>query len=459
MRERDELFLRWELGVADADDEAALNELLRDPAARRAFARHARIAAALGTPQSASAVAPATARVAMRPRRMRRLRPAATPRLALAAGFALLVGVVALLTAMPRREAPTTSVHSRPAPAAAAAATTPVFARLEAADRTSVLTPDGRRRAGISGGFLLPGETVETGAGSAVLVLVAANGGTAARLELAAGSRLGLPPGGADPGGAPMRLGLARGRVRAEVAPRPAGAAFTIATPLASAEVVGTRFTLSADEGGARLAVDHGAVRLATPTDGGVLVAAGRAALVSEGLASIVPADADPDLPLPPGSRVLQRFAPVRDLGWRGVVEDAEAGPSWRSVAPRPGDPWCRAELRSPIARDGWAVEAGTWLRFRYHVERSTPGLELVVHLKPEDETNYAQRVAADPAEGWHQALLRVDGAFRHIEPNQDALAVGERIHGAVWGAMRDANGDQTPVRFWIRDAVVFVAP
>ncbi|MBA3938922.1 MAG: hypothetical protein H0X38_15855, partial [Planctomycetes bacterium] len=45
MDDRDDLFLRWELGQADAADEAALAELLRDPATRRAFVRNARVAA------------------------------------------------------------------------------------------------------------------------------------------------------------------------------------------------------------------------------------------------------------------------------------------------------------------------------------------------------------------------------------------------------------------------------
>ncbi|MBA3938674.1 MAG: hypothetical protein H0X38_14570, partial [Planctomycetes bacterium] len=133
--------------------------------------------------------------------------------------------------------------------------------------------------------------------------------------------------------------------------------------------------------------------------------------------------------------------------------------PAWRSVAALPGDAWACAELRTPQDRGGWTVEAGTWLRFRYHVERFTPELELVVHLKPGDESNFSQRLVPDPGDGWHQALLRVDGAFLPVDRAQVPLAVGERIHGAVWAAMHAVGAVAPPARFWIRDAVVFVAP
>ena len=100
MGERDALFLRWELGQADAADEAALAELLRDPAARRAFARNARVAAALGAPADA-ARAPVPS-PSGRPRRakslrLRRARPATGPRWAIAASVLLSVALGAYL--------------------------------------------------------------------------------------------------------------------------------------------------------------------------------------------------------------------------------------------------------------------------------------------------------------------------------------------------------------------------
>jgi hypothetical protein len=465
MTDRDEVFLRWELGQAGAGDEAALAELLRDPAARRAFVRSARVAAALGTPvagngaSSADEAAPPPAR----PRRtttsrLRRPRPAAWPRWAAAAVLVLACGLVAfILTAPPRRGAAVIAKHApAPAPTQPPVSAPAPFARLETAGAATIRAADGRQRTGQDGDRLARGETVETGDRPAVLVLH----GDAARIDVAPGSRLGLPADAADPAIATVRLELATGAVRAEVAPRPAGAPFIVAAPLASAEVVGTGFSFTAAADGARLAVDHGAVRLSTPDDAGVLVAAGRTGLASGGLASLAPPPADADQALPADSRVLWRWEPADAAGWRGTIDAmADGGAAWRSVAAQPGDRWCSAELRSPQARDGWMVEAGTWLRFRYHVERWAPGLDMVVHLKPADESNYAARFVIDATDGWHQALLRVDGAFRQVERAQAPLAVGERIHGAVWGAMHAEGTEAPPARFWIRDAVVFTAP
>lgn len=460
MSERDELFVRWELGQADAADETALAEALRDPEARRAFARNARIAAALGTPVPKSATLASENLTPARPRtlRVRQPRQTTVPGWAMAAGLALTIGLTALLMAMPRHDETTSHAHVAPPtpPTSFVVPQTAPFAHLETAGAARIVTSNGQRRTGHDGEALAHGETVETGSGDAVIVL----GANLARLELATGSSLSLPIGTADPAANTVQMSLGSGRVRAEIAPRPAGAPFIITSPLATAEVVGTRFSFGIDHDGARLAVDHGAVRLSTATDPGVLVAAGHSGLVTEGLASFVPPTADADQPLPVGSRVLWRCDPTDANGWRGVIEDAtNGGPTWRSVAPRPGDQWCRAELRSPQAHDGWAVAPGTWLRFRYHIERFTPGLDLVVHLKPSDETNYAQRLVADATDGWHQVLLRVDDTFRHVERGQQPLAVGERIHGAVWCAMRGDTGNLSPARFWIRDAVVFTAP
>lgn len=460
MPDGEDLILRWELGQSDANDELALATLLRDPTARRAFLRNARIAAALGlSAPKAVAQAPEVA-APIRPKalRIRRRPPSPAPRWAIAAGLALTIALAGLvLTTMPRHD--TTAANQHRVEQTPVPAPTP-FAHLETAGVATITAIGGRQRTGRNGEGLMPGEQVASGTGTAVIVLGAVTSTAVARLELTADSEVTLPAGTADPATATVRLDLGRGRVHAEVAPRPAGAPFIITSPLANAEVVGTRFSFGVDRDHARLAVEHGAVRLSTPKEPGVLIDAGRSGLVAEGLASLTPTTADADQPLPAGSRVLWRSAPGQERGWRGVVEDAaHGGPAWRSVAPRPGDPWCRAELRSPVVDKGWVVETGTWLRFRYHVEHFTPGLTLVVHLKPADETNYEQRLVADRSDGWHQALMRVDNSFRHVERGQQPLVVGEHIHGAVWCVLRDTGDDRSAVRFWIRDAVVFSAP
>jgi hypothetical protein len=334
--------------------------------------------------------------------------------------------------------------------------TTTPFARLTTATGTTILSVDGHRRTGSNGGVLTPGDVVETSTSAAAIVL----GNNVAHLDLAPSSSLRLPTDIADPATKAVRLGLEKGQVTAEVAPRQPGAPFTVTSTLASVEVVGTRFMFGIDDKEAHVTVDHGAVRMSTPMDAGVLVNSGYSALASEGLVSIAPPTPVADQPLPAGARVLWRVTTDNPQDWRGVVDTAlSSGPTWRSVAPRDGDPWSRAELRSPVTRTGWAVEAGTWLRFRYHVERFSPGLTLAVHLKPSDESNFDQRIATDTSDGWHQALLRVDGAFRHLEQEHRPLGVGEQIHGAVWCAMRDGEQEATAARFWVRDVVVFSAP
>lgn len=302
---------------------------------------------------------------------------------------------------------------------------------------------------------LAPGEIVETASAQAVIVL----GADAARLELAADSRLRLPA-GTDLRGSPVRLELEAGRVQAEVAHRLPEAPFAIAAPSATATVVGTRFTFAALAGGADLLVDGGAVRLSTATDAGIVVPAGRTALARDGVASLAPGAAAVPRPLPAGARVLQRFAADDAPGWRGARETGIDGERvWRSLPTAPDDPWSDAELRSPVARAGWTVERGTWLRFRYHVERFQPGQTIEVHLKPVDESNYAWRLEPAAGDGWHDAEVRVDGGFHHVLHGEEPLAVGEAIHGAVWCAMRVSGGAPAAVRFWIRDAVVFTAP
>lgn len=462
MPDRDDLIIRWELGQTDANDELALAELLRDPVARRVFARNARVAAALGAPATVSATplpAPAFVSGTTRQRKAFRIRPARStrgPQWAIAASVALIVSVVALLMLTQQKPitAPTPPIARTTTPAQPPAPTP--FARLIDGAGVHLRTLTGLHRDGHAGDALNPGDSIESADNAATVVL----GNDVARLDLAPHSIVTLPDNIRDPFTSAVRLELRRGRVTANVAPRNFGKSFVISSSLAEVSVIGTRFTFGVDLHEAHLAVDHGSVRFSTPTDAGVLVEAGRSALASEGLISINPPAPDADQPLPAGARELWRVTTDNPKDWRGVVDASLSGtPAWRSVAPRDGDPWSRAELRSPVTRSGWAVESGTWLRFRYHVERFSPGLSLQVHFKPGDETNYAQRIDTDTSAGWHQALLRVDGAFRHLGPEHQPLAIGEQIHGAVWCAMRDGDVEATAARFWIRDVVVFTTP
>lgn len=411
-----DLFTRWELGLADQADAAALAVLLQDPGQRRAFLRQARVAALLAGQTGAQA--------AIRPSRSRRRRVL----WALAASLLCALGLAALM--------------GRPRHADAARL-------LAASDGSQAESVAGLARTVRAGADIAAGETVLAGRGPLILALP----DDAARLELSAGTRLRLPAG--ELGHGPLRLDLASGQVRAEVAPRAAEAPLAIVTPHGRAEVVGTGFTLLAMPDATRLAVASGAVRLRVADGSGLTVGPGQAALAAEGLVTPAPMPAGSEPPLPPRSQVLWRAGASDAAGWNAILDRFEDEPAWRSVPARPGDRWSVAEVRSPISRTPWRVASGTWLRFRYWASGFSAGQRMSVHLKPADETNYAASLEPEGASGWHVALLRLDRDFHHLGRQHEAPAVGESIHGAVWAA-QSVEGAATRARFWIRDVVVF---
>jgi hypothetical protein len=188
--------------------------------------------AGVGTP-SGRFIAPAP----RRPSRPRRLAAGAgagwrAVAIAVLAAAAIVVTVVAL----PRH------------PAAAAA---PAGVRIAAGDGTDA-----------AGRPLAPGATVPVGA-----ALRAGAGGL--RLTWADGSTLTLAPRTSAAMAAAKRLRLADGMVEAEVAKQPPGDLLVVETAHARATVIGTRFTVTADDERTRLAVTAGIVRFADLVAGG----------------------------------------------------------------------------------------------------------------------------------------------------------------------------------------------
>lgn len=94
------------------------------------------------------------------------------------------------------------------------------------------------------------------------------NGSTTARITTTHGDRLDLNNGThlswASNG---ATVNLLAGSFTAEVTPRTSDAPFRVRTPKADLTVLGTRFTVQADEGLSLLAVDHGRVRLTNRDD------------------------------------------------------------------------------------------------------------------------------------------------------------------------------------------------
>lgn len=270
----DPVLQAWFDGTADEAACAALAERLeREPELRRVLLEHARdealLAAALRPPPDLAARVLAGLRspqsrlrlqqaVMREVRGRRRLDRRWVPLLAAAALLAAL-GLLALLA----RPAPP------PVPAMVAAATPEPGIGRAVAVRNAELLRGGAWRA------LLPGALF---AGDRIRV--AAGGGSA---ELAIdGSSLVLA------GGADLRLDgpagglLAAGGLRAEVAPLPPDRVLAIATPQATATVLGTIFSLAVADGRTRLEVARGRVRLAN-ANGVVEAGAGDAAEAETG--------------------------------------------------------------------------------------------------------------------------------------------------------------------------------
>lgn len=110
------------------------------------------------------------------------------------------------------------------------------------------------------------------------------NAGGSAQLRLTDGSRIVLAADADAVLADDARLQLDHGTVQVSAAPRGAGRPLTIATPVAEAQVLGTRFTVTAQNGSARLEVGEGRVRFSRHTDGATLeVDAGAWAIVAPG--------------------------------------------------------------------------------------------------------------------------------------------------------------------------------
>lgn len=127
------------------------------------------------------------------------------------------------------------------------------------------------------------------------------------------------------------RLGLARGLLRARVAPQPRGCPMILETPQARAEVLGTRLTLNIFEGATGLAVEEGRVRL-TRLEGrdAVVVAAGFRAVASPGRElKAVPIEAavsPPDAAVPLAGSPI-RWQPLHEPGCGGWITSIRVSP------------------------------------------------------------------------------------------------------------------------------------
>jgi ferric-dicitrate binding protein FerR (iron transport regulator) len=101
------------------------------------------------------------------------------------------------------------------------------------------------------------------------------------RLELAGGTLLTWAPQGAA-------TSLHSGSLTADITPRSVSAPFVLRTPKADLTVLGTRFTVQADDGLSLLAVDHGRVRVSNRDDARQVEVAAKQLTVTTGTGELV---------------------------------------------------------------------------------------------------------------------------------------------------------------------------
>lgn len=137
--------------------------------------------------------------------------------------------------------------------------TAPQLARLVLVQGQVVVERDGRSLAGAADMALAAGDRVRVSSGRADVALARGDS-----VQLAAGADLALT--------GPGSVRLAAGSLVARVVPRAAGDAIAFQTPHATAEILGTTFTLDVAAARTRLDVASGKVRLRRATDAAAVV-------------------------------------------------------------------------------------------------------------------------------------------------------------------------------------------
>ncbi|HXG62990.1 MAG TPA: FecR domain-containing protein [Planctomycetota bacterium] len=159
------------------------------------------------------------------------------------------------------------------------------------------------------GAVLHNGDRVRSaGTGGAVIGYA----GEETRLEIEAGTELRI----LSEGGRKV-IELARGEIRARVAPQPSGRPMLIRAPHARAEVLGTRLKLSATDEATRLEVEEGRVRLVREEDGRSVIVPPRHFTLAGPEAGLDPEPVPPSPAVPPrivGFSLIHLDAPRRPI-------------------------------------------------------------------------------------------------------------------------------------------------
>ncbi len=439
--------------------EAMDARLRREPAAARRFAELCQHEVALaGVLRMAERAKRITSAPLPRVRRRRRRPAFAGPWAAAAAAVvALGLGVwwhLTSATVAPPPPAAPVAIHQVPAGRVRLPAADAVFASLDRVHGEASIERAGSRLPAAAGTALLPGDRLATATASGSgLGIVLADG---SRITCGPGSTLELPRSG-------RRFLVPLGTLDAEVAHQAPGAPLRFSSPLAEAEVVGTRLHLVVDPSATRLEVSEGAVRLTRLADSAAVnVPAGSTATAAADrelrVEPIVP-PAPTTEPLPLGA-VLAWHEPftATTAGWVGelaAVEGAD-GIALRSRLEQPGSRFF-AEIRSP--RLDATITAGetTYLRFRYRTEGFLASDLLKVMPKLADQSNFGAYLR--PQRGsWASATVRLGADFEFINDRSRHLATGDAVRFLVFLGTATDDVPHPAATLWIDDVWIFTA-
>jgi len=130
-------------------------------------------------------------------------------------------------------------------------------------------------------------------------------------------------------------VNLRAGSFTADISPRPAHAPFLISTPKADLVVIGTRFTVQADDALSLLAVDHGRVRLTNRDDARQVEVAANQLTVTSGTGELTAAAGS--MPATATSGLTGDYFDNQDFtGWRLRRVDAMIDFDWGDRGPDP---------------------------------------------------------------------------------------------------------------------------
>ena len=230
------------------------------------------------------------------------------------------------------------------------------------------------------------------------------------------------------------RIEVSGGAVAASVSPQPVGKPLVVSTPIASIEVIGTRFSVNHYSDLTDLAVTQGVVVLTRHSDGAsIRVPAGRRVFAE------------------PGGRLRLDEVPTLASSWRADFEDGhlhptcQLGEAIKDGLPKQSKGAVRASRVEESDKSGtfteqvafgtpWAeglvlAREKTHLYLRYKMEKPGP-LQVQIETrtdgpKPQLASYQFDQFASNPAGGWVEASVPLS-QFRNPADGDDHTMAGE---------------------------------